>query len=381
MDIVFVASWFPSKLNPELGNFVQRHAEAVAESGVRVKVIHVAFSNKVVFPKIEQEEVNTIRILHLFLPKIGSQSGFLRQYWSNIMVKKISENGFIPELIHCHIAYPAGDFAIHLSENLNIPLVYTEHWSRFNRTGTHEPLEDIEKQIRHVASRSLTILPVSKFLEKMMQKSGIQGNYKVIENAVDTKYFYPFPRKNHGEFTFLHISNFEPGIKNTESIIKSFSELKRNDARLIIAGDGDLNPLKRFCKSENIDIRNIHFQGKQTYPEVAKLNQESDCFILFSNSENLPCVIAEALCCGNPVIATRVGGIAEMITKQNGRIVPPNAIDDLKREMEYVIKEYNLFDKNQISETAACRYGYVTIGNAFLSVYQSALADSKLKHP
>lgn len=375
MDILFLASWYPSKINLELGNFVQRHAEAVAQSGTLVKVIHVAFSNRILFPKIEMEEVNDIEILHLFLPKIGSQSDFIRQYWSKILVKKISSNGFNPELIHCHVAFPAGDFAIALSQNLNIPLIYTEHRSRFDQTETNEPIQKIDDQIRRVASKSVAILPVSDFLAKLMQKRGIQGNYKVIENCVDTKYFYPLPRKDPKEFTFLHISNFELGIKNTEGILKAFSRLNQTGVRLIITGDGDLNRLNRFCESENIDIQNIHFHGKQTYPEVAKLNQESDCFVLFSNSENLPCVIAEALCCGKPVIATHVGGIPEMIDKGNGLLTGPKEIDELKNAMENMIRDYESYDKTQIAENATSRYCYTSIGSTFLSVYQSVLGE------
>lgn len=380
MDIVFLASWYPSKLNPELGNFVHRHAEAVAQSGVRLKVIHVAFSNRILFPKIESEEVNNIEIFHLFFPKLGSQSHFLREHWSKILVKKIARNGFNPELIHCHVAYPAGDFAIALSKNLEVPILYTEHRSRFDRIDTNEPIQKIDEQIRRVASASVAILPVSNFLTKLMQERGIKGNYKVIENCVDIKYFYPLPRKNRKEFTFLHISNFEPGIKNAEGILKAFSGLEQAGVRLIIAGDGDLNRLNSFCESENIDIRNIHFRGKQTYPEVAKLNQESDCFILFSNSENLPCVIAEALCCGNPVIATNVGGIPEMIDDQNGRLVAPKAIDELKNEMENMIRDYDSYDNAQIAENATSRYSYRSIGNAFLSVYQSVSGERKMKN-
>lgn len=380
MDVVFVASWFPSKLNPELGNFVQRHAEAVAQSGVRVKVIHVAFSNRIRFPKIEMEQVNDIEIVHLFHPKIGSQSDFLRKYWSKILLKKIALKGFNPDLIHCHVAYPAGDFAIALSKDLGVPLVYTEHQSRFDQPDTRKPIQNIYEQIRRVASKSMAIFPVSNFQAKLMQKRGIQGNYKVIENCVDTKYFYPLPRKSSKEFTFLHVSNFEPGIKNTEGILKAFSGLQQPGIRLIIAGDGDLNRLNRFCVSENINTQNIHFHGKQTYPEVAKLNQESDCFVLFSNYENLPCVVAESLCCGNPVIATDVGGICEMIDEQNGQMVATDVIQELTNAMQNMIRDYDSYDKTQIAENAASRYSCKSIGKAYLFVYQSVLNDKKLKN-
>ena len=377
MDIVFLASWYPSRLNPELGNFVQRHAEAVAFSGARIKVVHVAYSNRILFPKMKKEIVNQIEIFHLFLPKISLHADSLIQYWLKIILKNILKKGFNPELIHCHVAYPAGDIAIKLSEKLNLPLVSTEHWSRFDQAGLDEPNKEIEQKIRKVSAMSSAILPVSNYLAKLMQRTGIAGRYQVIYNCVNTQFFYPISRKHPSKFTFLHISNFEPGIKNTEGIIEAFSKLKASDAQLIIAGDGDLNRLRRFCESKNINTRNIRFQGKLKYLEVAKLNQESDCLVLFSNFENLPCVIAEAHCCGNPVLASNVGGIPEMIDSGNGKLIDPQATEDLTNEMEWMIQNYNSYDKPQIAKNARLRYGYQSIGNAFLGIYSSVLADRK----
>jgi glycosyltransferase involved in cell wall biosynthesis len=66
----------------------------------------------------------------------------------------------------------------------------------------------------------------------------------------------------------------------------------------------------------------IEFTGEIAYEEVAKAMQQADCLLLFSHIENSPCVIGEALCCGLPVIASRVGGIPELIDEQNGILVP-----------------------------------------------------------
>lgn len=77
MDVVFVASWFPSRMNPELGNFVQRHAEALAHTGTNVKVIHIVYSNRILFPKMEEKMLGGIEIIHFFLPKIGMKSTLL----------------------------------------------------------------------------------------------------------------------------------------------------------------------------------------------------------------------------------------------------------------------------------------------------------------
>ena len=61
--------------------------------------------------------------------------------------------------------------------------------------------------------------------------------------------------------------------------------------------------------------------GLATVAATPNEMQQAHSFVLNSNIENAPCVISEALCCGLPVIATRVGGVPEMVDKFNGILV------------------------------------------------------------
>ena len=89
--------------------------------------------------------------------------------------------------------------------------------------------------------------------------------------------------------------------------------------------------------------------------------------ILFSNYENLPCVIVESFACGVPVISTNVGGISEIITKKNGVLV--NNKDELLDAMNFTI--HNDWNKNTIRKFAIDNFSLDKIGKEFDDIYRS----------
>jgi len=365
MRVLFLTSWFPSRLDPTLGNFVERHLRAVEAVGCEVMVIHETSSKKIIAPKLESENREGTTIYHILIPRLLRNT-------SLPIHKKVEKlvSDFAPHLIHGHVMYPAGKLAIKLSDKFNLPMVFTEHWSGFKELNKDHYTQKVAEVVMHTAEACSFILPVSKDLGNSILKKGITTPQKVIYNSVDTSLFNWSPANmTPNTFTFLHISNFDKRSKNTEGIVEAFSELNR-DARLIIAGDGDLDRVRRFANTVGADMNRIEFMGSLEYSEVAKLMKRSHCHVLFSNFENLPCVIAESLCSGLPNIATAVGGIPEMIGNTNGLMVQPGDASALTATMSQMMDNYPNYDKQAISEQAIEKYSYGQIGSEFLEIYQ-----------
>ena len=91
---------------------------------------------------------------------------------------------------------------------------------------------------------------------------------------------------------------------------------------------------------------------------------------MFSRFENLPCVILEALCCGLPVISSRVGGIAEVIDERNGILVESENVDQLADAMQQLVDNHALYNGQTISSDAIARFNYDTVGAQYLSLYK-----------
>ena len=94
----------------------------------------------------------------------------------------------------------------------------------------------------------------------------------------------------------------------------------------------------------------IKFTGEISYAEVAEIVRSASAFVSFSNYENQPCSILEALCCGVPVIATKVGGIPEVINSQNGILIEPKNELQLFHAIEMIMEEYTNYNQQAIAE-------------------------------
>src|SRR5690554_1376813 len=289
MDVIFVASWYPSKLHATNGNFIEQHARAVTKAGGNVRVVHMAYSNRILMPQVEMKIQNEIRVYHMLIPRVLENSMTAKGILFKKLVSRFDASDFHPKIVHGHVVYPAGELALFLSKHFQVPLVFTEHWSGYKSINADRFTKNIKRLTEEVLQNTDLIMPVSHDLGESMKAKGFRGNYAVVNNTVNTKIFYPSDRQRNEKFQFLHISNFEPRAKNTEGIIRAFVRGNFKNATLTIAGDGDLEKLKGYAKSLDGDSSQIIFHGALEYSEVADLMRSSDCFVLFSNFENLPC--------------------------------------------------------------------------------------------
>ena len=113
----------------------------------------------------------------------------------------------------------------------------------------------------------------------------------------------------------------------------------------------------------------VIYKNAVPYAEVASCIQNASALLLFSRFENLPCVILEALCCGLPVISSRVGGVAEVIDKENGILVESENIQELVNAMQCMIDNYHHFDKAKIADNASALFNYNAVGKIIFENY------------
>jgi len=109
----------------------------------------------------------------------------------------------------------------------------------------------------------------------------------------------------------IHVSNFRP-VKRAEAVVRIFQQIRaRLPARLLLVGDGPDLPLARRIARELGVADDVDSLGEQE--QVVPILSVSDLFLLPSSEESFGVAALEAMSCGVPVIASRVGGLPEVI--------------------------------------------------------------------
>lgn len=378
--ILWLASWYPNKTSPLNGDFIQRHAEAVA----LYEHVHVIFVVKDEYGDVTDHvrvdnstRGNLSESIAYYKPFITGIKFFDRiisvftylKTFRELITSFIKNNG-TPKLVHVHVAMWAGVVVLWLKKQKGIPYILTEHWTGYDKNA----IENIYNKgwfFKYLSGLVLKharlIVPVSQQLGKYIQDNIYPVKFQVVSNAVNTAYF-TLSDYSGKEFKFIHVSSMGPQ-KNIEGLLNSFSQLllSHTNWKLTMAGPASVD-LKNKASQLGLD-NYIEWTGEITYAQVAKKMMKSSAFVLFSKYENQPCVILEALCCGLPVIATNVGGIPEVITAHNGILVSSENELQLVQAIITLIKNYKAYDKIQISEMAKGKYNYETIGKIIADLY------------
>lgn len=377
--VVWLCSWYPNELDRFTGDFIQRHAVAASELA-EIDVVHVVAGGSV--KKTVVSVVNAS--LRETIIYTGSTSKVAR-YWSMWKAYRRFFNGYEthhgkPDLLHVHVAFPAGLFGRIWKHKWQIPMVLTEHYGIYNTTVDDAfPTRSFlfQQATRRAVGAANLVLPVSEALAKGMMQYVGQFPYKVVPNVVDTELFYNQLLALPSPFQFIHVSNMAP-VKNISGILKAFAEVvaRRNDVELHLVG---AQPAQYIEEARQLGLLNktVYFHAECTYAEVAEKVRSAHCGVLFSDSEMLPCSLLEWLCTGMPVIATRVGGIPEAINSTNGILVEAGNERGLTEAMLTMMEQYANYNPHQIALEAVKQYSYSSVGKQISDVYTLLLSNKK----
>lgn len=386
LTVLFLSSWYPSRVMPTLGNFVQKHAEAVALHSDIIALFVCSDAGCTQTFEIVENTINNVYTVHVYYKKVShaipliSQlqklSRYIRAYKKGLLLVK-KKAGKV-DIVHHNILYPSGIIAWYLKKTKNIPFVISEHWTGYlankkTKTGFWQKL--ISKAIARNAS---AIMPVSNDLKNAMQASGLPGNYTPVYNVADTQLFYPLLNKAPGrKIRFLHISTLDDAHKNISGMLEAVAVLysRRQDFEFWFVGDGETTPHIGTATRLGICNSAAFFDGTKTTNEVAELMRNADCFVLFSNYENLPCVLIEAMASGIPVISTTVGGIPEHITADYGILLPPGDKQELVSVLNRMVDaiQQEKYNAKLLHDYAKTNFSYESVSRKLHSVYLNAL--------
>ena len=224
------------------------------------------------------------------------------------------------DLLHAHYAVPHATSAWVAKEMLErdgFRIVTTLHGTDITLVGQDPSFRAITRFSIH---KSDGLTAVSEYLKReTIANFDVRPDaIRVIPNFVDLERYkrdaYPCHRSKfavEGERIITHISNFR-AVKRVQDVVRIFARITAvMPSRLLLVGDGpERVRAQQQAEADGVSNR-VHFLGKQN--SVAELLACSDLFLLPSESEAFGLVALEAMACGVPVVATRVGGIPEVL--------------------------------------------------------------------
>ena len=355
---------------PTNGDFIQRHAEAVAIKNEVTSIHIVSDKNTKIFIDITDEIINDVRTIIGYVK--FTKNPLLKWLRFIQAFRKILKKIKAFDVVHVNRIYPFGIFALYLKHSSKKPFIISEHWTGLLKEHP-ATLSFFEKFIsKNIVRNAAFVCPVSQNLADSMTSLGFKGNYRIVPNVVDTTLFVPKSSLKN-QFTLLHVSNMLDEHKNISGILHVVGELKKSipDFRFILIGSNSEKYINQIIELSLQDI--IEVIPQIEHQKIAKFMQETDAFVLFSNYENLPCVVLESFSCGLPVIATDVGGISEFFPHNFGYLIPKNDTQKLKETILHFYKSNTDYSSSKMHQYVENNFSRDVICEMLSSCYHNAL--------
>jgi glycosyltransferase involved in cell wall biosynthesis len=273
-----------------------------------------------------------------YLPKIGSPVNHLLMAASlrNDFERMLRD--FRADLILSSWIYPDSCAVLHVADG-RVPVVAIAQGS------------DVHQYLRMPARRRAilkylphaeAVITRSRELSRLLEEAGFPaGKLHTVHNGVDLDTFQPRDQAEArreaglpGEARIvLFVGNFYP-VKNPLLLIRAIAQLDPG-VLLVMAGGG---PLEQRCRELATELgigTRVFFAGRKSPKEVAGLMNCAQVLVVPSENEGVPNVILEAFATGLPVVASRVGGIMEVLDHERlGSMTPPGDLPALVAALE-----------------------------------------------
>lgn len=292
-------------------------------------------------------------------------------HYCDAALKLAEQNSLSVDVIHCHdwMTVLAG---IKLRSLLGKPLVYNVHLPQ--ALDAYQGLEKLG-----LVSADL-VLVNSAAVEKEIRAHDLPiKRVEIVPNGVDLETFRPAADWPNDGGYILFVGRLVPQ-KGVTFLLQALSVVLQRcpDTRLIVAGDGELDLfLKRIARHLGIPHR-VTFVDWKTGPDLVELYQRAKLVVVPSCYEPFGIVALEAMACARPVIASRTGGLVEIVEDGvNGFLVEVANYLQLAQRMVTLIEDNERRRKmGQEGRRRAAEFSWNQIGERTLELYDSVCSQT-----
>jgi N-acetyl-alpha-D-glucosaminyl L-malate synthase BshA len=289
------------------------------------------------------------------------------------------------DLLHVHYAIPHSISAILARESIKshrrLPVITTLHGTDITLVGADRSYLPITK---YALEQSDGVTAISNYLKEATIEHFAFDRIEVIPNFVSPDEYKPKIDCDlreyltpDGSLVLVHVSNFRP-VKRPVDCVEIFARvLKKTKARLVMVGDGSerTNCIHR-ARCLGVADQCI-FVGKQA--RIVDYLCASDILLLPSEQESFGLAALEAMACELPIIASRVGGLPEVVDDgETGFLSPVGDVDKMADDTVRLLTDKKLRRQmgRRARESAISRYSTDKIIPQYIEFYERVIQSA-----
>jgi glycosyltransferase involved in cell wall biosynthesis len=364
MRVAFVASEYPPHVHGGLGVHVEALAAALAAQSVQVELF-------VPDRPGYQQPPRGVRLRPVPTVSSGIED-YSIGFWIDFCVGVLALNDRLDttfDLVHCHDWMTAlAGAGLHVRYGL--PLIFNVHLPQVMHP-------HLELEMLGLTLATTGVVNSEQVRQEVQHRDPALPACVVVPGGVDTNRFQPPTAERVGtDPTVLFVGRLVPQ-KGVDILLRSFAILRRRipNANLVIAGDGDQDLyLRRLARYFGLPPR-VAFVGWQTGDALVRLYQRIEAVAVPSRYEPFGLVALEAMSCGRPVVASRSGGLAEIVEDgRTGYLVPPGDHLRLAQRLAWLLlNERVRRTLGGAARKRALRYEWRHVASATKQLYEEAI--------
>ena len=300
------------------------------------------------------------------------------------------------DLVHSHY-WLSGAVGLELAARWRVPHVAMFHTlgevkNRARRT-EREPEVRIETE-RRIARSADRIVVASQHESNLLTRlyDAPSNRIAVEPLGVDLDVFQPVKREEARHILglpdgpiILFVGRIEP-LKGLDLLVKALGELDGPFTLMVVGGDdrasGVLSEIRLQAGELGIE-RQIEFVGSVQHDRLPLYYSAADVCVVPSYYESFGLVAVEAMACGIPVVASRVGGLTSTVRDGvTGYLIPWRCPEPFTERLETLLANGELrANLGMAARTAAQQFGWARVGEGIANLYRSLLAPQEVAHP
>ena len=330
-----------------------------------------------------QEVLDGIPIYRTKKPRLS------RFFLGGMLLRKIRKTGFSPDVIHSMNAMPLGwPYDRHATRRLGASCVLSVHTpvlqnERFSLDKRYRVNKEYALLLKRLAKRVDLNIAVSRFVRNELVKIGVDvDRIRVIPSGLRTDLFrpQPFPDPLPEEFNCLYVGRTAK-IKGLENLVMAADILRNNHHSIVkfhlvggTAKDEDYGKIRSLITDLELQDRVI-MCPPVPHKELPDIYRQCDCLVLPSNREPLGKVVLEAMSSCRSVIASRAGGIPDLVWDgKNGILFESKDPDSLANRLSKLLDDPKLARKLASRGVGfAKRFDWKRISKMYVEAFESTL--------